>query len=98
MDPPSGKGVRCAICLFVKRDDEGFHIRKLEYIEPDFVAKEVQRMQKLRKLCKNIKPTGADKRSHSTSVCTAEISGVSKKAKTLHAMPTDASLPDDAVY
>jgi hypothetical protein len=95
LGPPREKGIRCAICLFVKRDDEGFHIRKLGYIELDQVDKTVQCTQKLRKLCKHIKPTGTDKRSHSVSVCTTEASGVSKKAKTPHAMHADASLPDD---
>ena len=96
LDPPREKAFRCAICLFVKRDDDGFHIHKLEHIEPDQVDNAVLCMQKLRKLCKSIKPTSTDKRSHSVSVCSTEASGVSKKAETLHVMPTDASWPDDA--
>ena len=96
LDPPRGEAMRCAISLFVKRDDQGFHIHTMEYIEPDQVDTAVQCMLKLRLLCKSIRPTGTDKRSHSVSVCTTEASGVSKKARTLHVMPTDASLPDDA--
>lgn len=89
--------MRGAICLFVNRDDEGLHFHKLEYIEPDQVGNAILCMQKLHKICKRIKPTGSDKRSHSVSVCSTEASGVSKKARTLSVMPTDASLPGDAV-
>ncbi len=75
--------------MFVTRDDEGFHFHKLEYIEPDQVGKAVQCMRRIRKL--------QAKLSHSVSVCATEAVGVTKRAKTLPAMPIDASLPDDAV-
>ena len=52
LDPPRRKAIRCAICLFVKRDDEGFRVHDLQYTEPDQVDKAVPHVQKLRKLCK----------------------------------------------
>jgi hypothetical protein len=64
LNPPRGKAVRCAIFLFVKRDDEGFHVHSLKNIEQDQVDKAVLRMQRLRKPCRSIRPTGTDKRSH----------------------------------
>ena len=34
LDPPRGRTMRCALVLFTKKNAEGFHIHKLEYIEP----------------------------------------------------------------
>ncbi len=50
--------MRCAICRFVERYDEGFRIHKFEYIEADEVANAVQCMQKLHKFCKSTRPSG----------------------------------------
>ena len=90
LDPPRGKPMRFAICLFTKKDDEGFHLHKWEYLEPDQVDNAVQCMRKLRKLCMGIHSTSGEKRSHSVSACT-EVSPM-KKARTLQAVPTDAEL------
>ncbi len=91
MDPPRGKSMRFAICLFTKKDSEGFHLHMLEYLEPDQVDNAVQCMRKLRKLCMGINPKNGEKRSHSVSACT-EVSPMIKKSRTLQAVPTDASL------
>ena len=69
---------------------------KLEYIEPDQVKQAVVCMQKLRRLCKGITTTmSTEKRSHSVAL---GFSGMSpcdiKKARTLQAAPTEASLPE----
>ncbi len=99
MDPPRGKPMRCAIALFTKKDVEGFHIHKLEYIEPDQVSDATRCMQKLRTLSKKIHPAAAPgmKRSQSLDL---EAAGQNpqggKKARTLQAVPTDLDLEDDA--
>jgi hypothetical protein len=97
LDPPRGKTMRSAICLVTKKDDEGLHIHKLEYIEPDQVDNAIACMQKLRKLCKGIHPESKEKRSHAVTLAADGKSPAStKKARTLHTMPTEASLDDDA--
>ena len=77
--------------MFINKvDEEGFHIHKLEYIEPDQVINAVKRMQRLRKMNKHIRPVCAEKRSHNLPL---NASGT-KKARRLRAAPTDSSLPD----
>ena len=49
LDQPRGKAARCALALFSKKDDEGFHIHKLEYVEPDQVTNAIHCMRKLSK-------------------------------------------------
>lgn len=93
LDPPRGKPFRFAVCLLNKKDDDSFHIHKLEYLEPDQFEDAKICFQKLRKFCKKIRPTSTDKRSH-TMVLNAELPGV-KKARTLRAIPTAASLDDE---
>ena len=93
LDPPRGKSERCALALFSKKDDEGLHIHKLEYVEPDQVSNAVHCMRKLRTLCKQIRPETQEKRSHAVAMAdswaaTEDI----KKARILHQVPTDASL------
>jgi hypothetical protein len=96
LDPPRGKTMRCALCLLTKKDVEGLHIHKLEYIEPDQVAHAVACMQKLRKLCSKIHPESQEKRSHAVAFCSgAQPSPDAKKAKTLRSVPTDADLADE---
>ncbi len=89
-----GKGFRCAICPFVKRDDESFDTSTLSQTS---WATRSSACGNSVSFAKNIKPTSTNKRSHSVSVCETEASAVSKKAKTLQAMPADASLPDGAL-
>ena len=93
LDPPRGKKFRVAIALITKVDNEGLHVHKLEYIEPEQVVQAVDCMQKLRKLSKSILSNSSEKRSHAVSL---EQSGMSpnnvKKARTLHRAPTDESL------
>ena len=96
LDPPRGKPTRCAICLFTENDDEGLHIHKLEHIEPDQVDNAIACTRKLRKLCKRIHPGSTENRSHAVALCTDEkTSARIKKARSLHAVPTDASLGRD---
>ena len=95
LDPPRGKTARCALALFSKKDEEGLHIHKLEYVEPDQVADAIHCMRKLRTLCRQVRPGTQEKRSHAVAMAdswaaTEDI----KKARILHAVPTDASLGD----
>ena len=92
MDPPRGRAHRFAICLISKREDNAFHVHKLEYIEPDQVDDAVRCFQKLRSLCKRIQPAGSEKRSHSVAACSDVATALQKKARTLTQVPTDASL------
>ena len=93
LDPPRGKQARCALALFSKKDDEGLHIHKLEYVEPDQVTNAVHCIRKLRMLCKQVRPQTQEKRSHAVVMAdswaaTEEI----KKTHILEQVPTDASL------
>ena len=96
LDPPRGKNFRVAFVLFTKADEkEGLHIHKLEYVEPEQVKEAVLCMQKLRRLSKRVHTLSTEKRSHSVAL---EHEGMSpcttKKARTLQAVPTEASLPE----
>jgi len=95
LDPPRGKATRCALAFISKMDCEGLHIHKLEYIEPDQIENAVLCMQKLRMLCKQIRPTADGKRSHAVPMedswaATTHI----KKARVLESCPTAGSLTD----
>lgn len=97
LDPPRGKTKRCAIVLFAKKDEEGLHVHKLEHVEPDQVENAILCVQKLRKLCRGIRPGSGQKRSHAVSLGAGECSpGTTKKARTLQASPTEQSLDGDA--
>ena len=56
LDCPRGKPMRYAVALINKKDEEGFHIHKLEYIEQDQISNATECIQKLRKLSKMIHP------------------------------------------
>ena len=96
LDPPRGKVFRVAFVLFRKADEkEGLHIHKLEYVEPEQVKEAVLCMQKLRKLSKRVHTVSTDKRSHSVALGHEGRSPCdTKKARTLQAAPTEASLPE----
>ena len=96
LDPPRGKPARCALALFSKKDDEGLHIHKLEYVEPDQVENAVHCVRKLRTLCKNVRPEKQEKRSHAVAMedSWAATAGI-KKARTLHSVPTEVSLEEE---
>jgi hypothetical protein len=93
LDPPRGKTARCALALFSKKDDQGLHIHKLEYVEHEHVTNAVHCIRKLRTLCKQVRPVTQDKRSHAVPMADswAATEGI-KKARILHQVPTDASL------
>ena len=98
LDPPRGKTSRSALCLISKSDNESFHIHKLEYIEPDQLEGAISRVRKPRMLCKQIRPTSKDKRSYAAPLskdCATPPS--TKKARSLHAVPTDASWDNDGL-
>ena len=95
MDPPRGNNMRYAIALLTKADQEGLHVHKLEYIELEQVNDAIKCLQKLRKLSKRIHPESSDKRSHAVFLCgSGKTPGDTKKARTLQAVPTEASLND----
>ena len=96
LDPPRGKTFRVAVVPFTKADEkEGLHIHKLEYIEPEQVKEAVLCMQKLRRLSKGVHTVSTEKRSHSVALVNEGMSPcTTKKARTLQAVPTEASLPE----
>eukprot|EP00974_Lingulodinium_polyedra_P037654 3611626-Lingulodinium_polyedra.AAC.1 len=97
LDPPRGTPMRSAICLVTKKDDEGLHIHKLEYVEPGQIDNAIACLQRLRKLCTRIRPESSEKRSHAIALdAFGKSPGSVKRARTLHAVPTEASLGDDA--
>ena len=93
LDPPRGKKERCVLAFLNKKDEEGFHIHKLEIVEPDQIKDAVLCVRKLRSLCKQLRPDVQEKRSHAVAMkdnwgCTENI----KKARHLKQVPTDGSL------
>ena len=92
MDPPRGRMHRYAMCSIMKREDDTFHVHKLEYIEPSQIDDAVRCVQTLRSLSKRIQPTSSEKRSHKVAACLDRIKTLQKKARILAAVPTDASL------
>ena len=96
LDPPRGKAFRVAIVLFTKADEkEGPHIHKLEYVEPEQVKEAILCMRKLRKLSKGVHTVSTEKRSHSVALAhEGKSPSTTKKARTLQAAPTEASLPE----
>ena len=91
LDPPRGKEFRVAVALINKVDAEGFHVHKVENIEPEQVVNAIKSMQRLRRMSKQIRPKSTAKRSHDLSLTTSGL----KKAKTLQEQPTGGSLPND---
>ena len=99
MDPPRGKAMRCALVLFTKKDEEGFHIHKLECIEPDQVENAIACLRKLRTLSKRVQPVALEgrkeKRAHKLFLEAAKRAPVeAKKARTLKEAPTDQELEE----
>ena len=97
LDPPRGKTFRVALVLLSKADEEeGLHIHKLEYIEPEHVEQAVVCMQKLRALSKRVRSASSEKRSRSLDLTSEGHSPCdTKKARTLQNVPTEASLPEE---
>ncbi len=93
LDPPRGKPRRCAICFFSRKDEDGcLHIHKLEYVEPDQIENAVACLRKLRKLCQKIKCDATEKRAVSDPDIQTNIGSLTKKARQLQTVPTDASM------
>ena len=90
LDPPRGKEFRVALVLISKVDDEGFHIHKLEHIEPAQVSDAIKCMRQLRRLNKRIRPQCTEKRSRRCSLDTTPL----KRARKLSAAPSDESLAE----
>ena len=97
LDPPRGKPMRCALVLFNKKDAEGFHIHKLEYIEPDQVENAIECLRKLRMLSKRVQPVPVvkEKRPHDVFLEAAKRAPQeAKRARTLQVAPTDQELEE----
>ena len=97
LDPPRGRTMRCALVLFTKKDAEGFHIHKLEYIEPEQVDNAILCLQKLRTLSKKVQPNSLiqDGRAHEVFLeAKKRASGDAKRARTLQVAPTDQELAE----
>ncbi len=92
LDPPRGRAHRFAMCSIIKREEDTFHVHKLEYIEPDQLEDATRCARKLRALCARIQPVSSEKRSRSVAACSDISKAVQKKARTLTAVPTDVSL------
>ena len=72
-----------------------FEMQKAEYVESEDAAGAVLCCQRLRKLCKQIRPTGGSKRSHAESTAFVESPVNLKKCRSLKEVPTDKSLVPD---
>ena len=97
LDPPRGKQMRCALVLFTKKDKEGFHIHKLELIEPDQVDNAIQCLRKLRTLSKRVQPVPVNKEKRAQAVfleAAKQAPTPTKKARTLQVAPTDQELEE----
>ena len=110
LDPPRGKQLRCALVLCAKKDKEGFHIHKLELIEPDQVDNAIQCLPKLRTLSKRVQPVpvnwkpshlprmpslAKEKRARAVFLEAAKQAPQEpKKARTLQVAPTDQELEE----
>ena len=89
--------MRCALVLCAKKDKEGFHIHKLELIEPDQVDNAIQCLQKLRTLSKRVQPVPVNKEKRAQAVFLAAAKQAPqepKKARTLQVAPTDQELEE----
>lgn len=95
MDPPRGKQMRYALLVCNKKDSDGLHIHKLDYVENSQIDAALQCFRKLRKVCTLIHTRPCEKRSHDYHL---EKDGTTpakiKKARTLQAAPSAASLGD----
>ena len=97
LDPPRGKQMRCALVLCTKKDKEGFHIHKLEIIEPDQVDNAIQCLRKLRTLSKKVQPVPVNKEKRAQAVfleAAKQAPTPTKKARTLQVAPTDQELEE----
>ena len=97
LDPPRGKQLRCALVLCAKKDKEGFHIHKLQLIEPDQVDNAIQCLPKLRTLSKRVQPVPVNKEKRAQAVfleAAKQAPQEPKKARTLQVAPTDQELEE----
>jgi hypothetical protein len=95
LDPPRGKQMRYALLVCSKKDAEGLHIHKLEYVENSQIDAAVKCFRKLRKVCTLIHTCSSEKRSHDHLLEKDGTTPVKiKKARTLQAAPSAASLDD----
>ena len=92
LDPPRNKPFRVALALLSRADDEGFHVHKLEHIEPDQVAPAVNCMRKLRTLSKRVRCESTERRSRTRTLESGDLSpSATKKARTLQEAPSGDS-------
>ena len=92
--------MRCALVLCTKKAQDGFHIHKLELIEPDQVDNAIQCLRKLRTLSKRVQPVpmktdAKEKRAQAVFLEAAKQAPTpAKKARTLQVAPTDQELEE----
>ena len=97
LDSPRGKPMRCVLVLFTKKDAEGLHIHKLEYIEPDQVSNAITCLRKLRTLSKRVQPVPVVKEKRAQAVfleAAKRAPEEAKKARTFQVAPTDQELEE----
>ena len=89
--------MRCALVLFNKKDAEGLHIHKMEYIESDQIENAIECLRKLRMLSKRVQPVPVvkEKRPHDVFLEAAKRAPQeAKRARTLQVAPTDQELEE----
>ena len=93
LDPPRGRDYRVAFVLISKVDAEGFHIHKVQNIEPDQMDNTIKCMQRLRRMSKQIRPEGTGKRSHDLSLNASDL----KKPPALNAIAVRRRYSEEGV-
>ena len=94
LDPPRGRHHRVALVLISKKDKDGFHVEKLEHVEPTDESKAITCFRKLRTLSLGVRPDPTEKRSRALADSFKGSPNDMKRCKSLHALPSDESLSD----
>ena len=95
LDPPRNKAQRFAVILISRVDPEGIQVYKQESIENSDSLNAIACFRKLRTVCKRIKPTSTEKRSHALTGVIEGIPSDANKCRTLQEMPSAASIDED---
>ena len=92
LDPPRGRQHRVALVLISKADQDGFHVEKLEHVEPTDESNAIACFRKLRTLSMGVRPDPTQKRSRALADSFKGSPNDMKRCKKLHAVPSDESL------
>ena len=92
LDPPRAKKSRFAVILLDKFQGGVLEVHKAEYVEQEDAQGAVACFQRLRQLCKRIRPVAGTKRSNAESNNFVASPVTMKKCGTLRQVPTDGSL------